>query len=150
MEIDLLANHLEFKEKVIQWLNDEFGGENSRAFYKGIIENSLREKSLPITFVAIENGEVIGTIGVWRSDLLSRQDLYPWISALVVRNDYRNKGLGRALQQYALDYCSALNFNEVYLYTDIENYYEKSGWKIIGEGYEYSGEKVKIFKYKFM
>lgn len=64
MEIDLLANHLEFKEKVIQWLNDEFGGENSRAFYKGIIENSLREKSLPITFVAIENGEVIGTIGV--------------------------------------------------------------------------------------
>lgn len=100
--------------------------------------------------MAIENGEVIGTIGVWRSDLLSRQDLYPWIPALVVRNDYRNKGLGRALQQYALDYCSALNFNEVYLYTDIENYYEKSGWKIIGEGYEYSGEKVKIFKYKFM
>ena len=150
VEIDLLVNHLEFKEKVIEWLNDEFGGENSREFYKGIINNSLRDKYLPITFVVIENNELVGTVGVWRGDLLSRQDLYPWISALVVHKNYRNKGIGKVLQQYALNYCSSLNFKEAYLYTDIENYYEKSGWKIIDEGYEYSGEKVKIFKYELI
>lgn len=131
VEIDLLVNHLEFKEKVIEWLNDGFGGENSREFYKGIINNSLRDKYLPITFVAIENNELVGTVGVWRGDLLSRQDLYPWISALVVHKNYRNKGIGKVLQQYALNYCSSLNFKEAYLYTDIENYYEKSAWRDI-------------------
>ncbi len=72
------------------------------------------------------------------------------VYALVVRKNYRNKGIGKVLQQYALNYCSSLNFKEAYLYTDIENYYEKSGWKIIDEGYEYSGEKVKIFKHELI
>ena len=148
MEIHCLANHLEFKEKIIEWLNDEFGGESSRAFYKEIIEHSLEEMKLPITFVAIENHEVIGTVGIWRGDLLSRQDLFPWISALVVRQDYRNKGVGQALQKFALNYCQSHNFGDVYLYTDIENYYEKMGWEFIDEGYEYSGGKVKIYKHQ--
>lgn len=148
MKIDLLANHLQFKEQVIHWLKEEFGGENSRPFYEGVIENSLKERALPITFIAFNHEELIGTIGIWRGDLLSRQDLFPWISALVVRKDYRNKGVGKELQKYALDYCFSQNFKEAYLYTDIENYYEKSGWELIDEGYEYSGDNVRIYKHK--
>lgn len=149
MKIDLLANNLENKETVINWLNEEFGIENSKEFYRGIIEHSLKEGQLPITFVAIENEEVVGTVGIWRGDLLSRQDLFPWISALVVRKDYRNKSVGQKLQKFALDYCSSQNYKEVYLYTSIENYYEKMGWKFIDEGYEYSGDKIKIYEYKW-
>lgn len=147
MKIDLLKNHPEHLNTIVNWIYKEFGMETSREFYKGIIDHSLTEGQLPITFVAMEDNEVIGTVGIWRSDLLSRQDLFPWFSALYVREDYRCKGIGIQLQEYALKYCKKQGFKEVYLYTDIENYYEKTGWEFICDGYEYSGSKIKIYRF---
>lgn len=31
--------------------------------------------------------------------------MFHWVSALVVREGYRNKGVGKALKQFALNYC---------------------------------------------
>ncbi len=148
MKIELLANHQQYIDIVTKWLNDEFGNEQSFNFYKGIIEHSLAENQLPITFVAIEDNELIGTVGIWRSDLLSRQELFPWLSALFVPEKYRNKGIGKELQEYVLEYCRKLQYKEIYLYTDIEDYYEKIGWQQIDKAYEYTGSEVKIYSYK--
>ena len=84
MTIGMLYDYPEFTDTVIKWHNREFGDEKSFHFYKGIIEHSLEENRIPITFVAVDSGELLGTVGIWRGDLLSRQDLFPWLSALVV------------------------------------------------------------------
>lgn len=147
MKIDLINKHTEHIETVVDLINDEFGTENSREFYKDIINHSLNEDELPITFVLTKDNDLVGTVGIWRGDLLSRQDLYPWLSALVVKEEFRNKGIGIKLQEYILNYCALKNYKEIYLYTDIENYYEKTGWKCIDIGYEYSGNKVNIYRY---
>lgn len=147
MIIDLLKNYPEHINTIIHWLYKEFGLESSKEFFNDIINHSLIEGRLPITFLAMEDNEVVGTVGIWRGDLLSRQDLFPWFSALYVREDYRSKGIGVKLQKYALNYCKLQGYKEIYLYTDIKNYYERSGWEFLCSGFEYSGNKMSIYKF---
>lgn len=146
MEIKRLAEAPEFMDTVIEWLNHEFGTKESKKFYEGIIVHSVTEAKLPTTFVAVEEGKLLGTVGIWKADLLSRQDLFPWMSALVVNPKDRNKGIGQALQTYAVEYCRKKGYKELYLYTDLEGYYEKSGWIPFEKGYEYTGEEMQIYK----
>lgn len=77
---------------------------------------------------------------------MSRQDLYPWLSALYVKENYRNKGIGQKLQDFVLTYCKNTGFSQLFLYTDIDDYYEKTGWKHFEDGVEYSGNYIKIYK----
>lgn len=146
MIIDYLGNHKEHIDTVVEWLWKEFGNENSYDFFESIIKRSLIKDKLPLTFVAIIDNELVGTIGLWRSDLVSRQDLYPWLSALYVKESHRKKGVGQELQRFLINYCKEAGFTELFLYTDIRNYYEKTGWQYIEDGVEYSGDYLKIYK----
>lgn len=134
-------------DTLADWLNEEFGTLHSRNFYQELLAHSLTEDRLPISFVAVENGVPVGTVGIWRGDLLSRQDLSPWLSALVVHPDNRGTGIGRTLQKHVLSYCKAQGWSEIYLYTDLHGYYEKSGWALLETGYEYSGTAVQIYRH---
>lgn len=146
MNIVLLKECPEYKNQVIEWLNHEFGNESSYRFYKELIEHSMEKDKIPVTFIAIENGILLGTVGLWRGDLLSRQDLYPWVSALFVNPDYRNRKIGQKLQDFIENYCRQKGYKEIYLYTNLVNYYEKSGWIYFDRGYEYMGGEVRIYK----
>lgn len=77
---------------------------------------------------------------------MSRQDLYPWLSALFVKEDFRGKKIGQELQHFLIEYCREAGYTELFLYTDICDYYEKTGWIYLGDGVEYSGEYLKIYK----
>lgn len=146
MKIDYLGNHSEYMETVTKWLCEEFGNEDNYKFFESIIKSSLTKDKLPLTFVAIDGDKVVGTVGLWRADLLSRQDLYPWLSALYVTEDYRDRGIGQELQKFIINYCKGKGIDKLYLYTDLENYYEKMGWEYIEDGIEYSGDSIKIYK----
>ncbi|ADL50816.1 GNAT family N-acetyltransferase [Clostridium cellulovorans] len=141
-----LADHKEYLDNVIEWLWKEFGNEDNYGFWESIVKNSLRKNQLPLTFIALMDNQLVGTVGLWRSDLLSRQDLYPWLSALFVKEQYRGKNIGQELQRFLIDYCREKGYEELFLYTDICNYYEKTGWQYLDDGIEYSGESIKIYK----
>lgn len=143
--IEHLADHIEYIDTVTNWLWKEFGNENNYDFFHSIIINSLTKNNLPLTFIALEDNELAGTIGLWRSDLVSRQDLFPWLSALYVKENFRGKRIGQKLQNFLVQYCKEAGFKELFLYTDINNYYEKTGWEYIDDGVEYSGEYLKIY-----
>lgn len=146
--IEHLADHKEYIGTVTNWLWKEFGNENNYDFFQSIIKNSLIKNKLPLTFIALEDNELVGTIGLWRSDLMSRQDLFPWLSALYVKENFRGKRIGQKLQKFLVEYCREAGFTELFLYTDICNYYEKTGWEYLQDGVEYSGEYMKIYMKK--
>lgn len=77
---------------------------------------------------------------------MSRQDLYPWLLALYVNEDYKGMNIGEELQNYLIKYCKKEGFSELFLFTDISNYYERKGWKYLEYGIEYSGDSIKIYK----
>jgi hypothetical protein len=41
------------------------------------VQHSQTAEALPLTFIAVEGEQLLGTIGLWRCDLISRQDLFP-------------------------------------------------------------------------
>ncbi len=75
----------QFAPQVTDWLWQAFGGETlPRQFFASIVQHSQTAEALPLTFIAVEGEQLLGTIGLWRCDLISRQDLFPWLAALFV------------------------------------------------------------------
>lgn len=142
---DLLADFPAHQPQVTEWLWQAFGSAESRPFFAALVQNSLRRDGLPITFIARDGERLAGTVGLWRSDLLSRQDLTPWLAALYVDADYRGQGLGEQLQQHAITAARQVGFHDLYLYASFRGYYERHGWQPIGGGMEYPAEPVTIY-----
>ncbi|TCV92633.1 GNAT family N-acetyltransferase [Biostraticola tofi] len=145
MTISLLADYPQFADAVVECLSQEFGGVVSRPFYAALVQNSLRRQGLPITFIALRNGKLVGTAGLWRADLLARQDLTPWLAALYIDGDNRQQGIGQRLQQAVADFAVQSGFEHLYLYTTLVGYYERSGWSYIGDAIEYPDHSVRLY-----
>ncbi|WP_410013668.1 GNAT family N-acetyltransferase [Sodalis sp. C49] len=141
-----LADHARHKEQVTDWLWRAFGHGAGRGFYAAIVDNGMRRDGLPITFIALDDGRPVGTVGLWRSDLLSRQDLTPWLAALYVDEAYRERGLGRQLQAFVQDFSRRAGFGSLYLYATFTGYYERHGWDYIGDGIEYPDMPVHLYQ----
>lgn len=148
MEIKLLSECREYQTQIVDWLWKEWGNEKNYERYKMIIEHSMDPDNLPQTFVAVEDGKAVATIGLWRCDLMSRQDLFPWLASLYVDPEYRSRGIGKKLQDFIIRYCKEKNYETVYLYTDLVDYYEKTGWQIIGKGLTEDMESVNIYQHR--
>ena len=69
------------------------------------------------------------------NDLISRQDLMPWFACLFVTEQQRNKGIDGSLLGHGLNEAKKKGFKKLYLYTDLDNFYEQKGWKHICSGY---------------
>ncbi|CAI1093908.1 Predicted acetyltransferase [Serratia entomophila] len=145
IDIVPLADCPQHRQQVIDWLWRAFGSENSRAFFASVVESSLRGAGLPITFIALQEGRPLGTVGLWRCDLICRQDLTPWLAALYVEESRRGGGLGLRLQQHVQEYGRRAGFSELYLYAEFSGYYERHGWRYIGDGLDYPDRPVRLY-----
>jgi len=145
-----LADEQEFLPEVSEWIWKEWARKNGAKLEDVIYrsKHSIKKDDIPQMFIAKLENEVVGVVSLWRNDLTSRQDLYPWLAGMIVKQEYRNKGIGKMLQQKCIDEAKRLGYNNLYLITELENYYEKMGWSFIENAPMNSGEYVKIYQYK--
>lgn len=141
-----LSDYPEHLDTVVDWLWQEWGQPSSRPYYESLVRHSLTKGQLPLTFVALQDDELVGTVGLWRSDLLCRQDLYPWMAALYVRKDDRGRGIGQQLQRFVMAVCQEQGFGELYLYTDLHGYYERSGWQYLTQSTTSANQSVRVYR----
>lgn len=134
-------------EQVTDWLWQAFGDGLPREFFASIIAHSQQPDALPITFVAVEGEQLLGTVGLWRCDLITRQDLYPWLAALYVDESARGKGLAGKLQEYVMDYAARAGYSELHLWSACRDFYERYGWHDIGDALEYPNKTVHLYRY---
>lgn len=146
VEIVPLADYPHHQAQVTDWLWKAFDRHNGREFFASIVKSSMRQEGLPLTFIALDEGQLVGTVGLWLCDLQSRQDLSPWLAALYVDEKYRDQGLGKTLQQHVLTYSRHAGFSSLYLYATFSGYYEKMGWHYIGDGLEYPAKPVRLYR----
>lgn len=134
--------------RVTEWLWQAFGGETlPQACFASIVGHSQTPGALPITFIAAEGEMLLGTVGLWRCDLISRQDLYPWMAALYVAPEARGRGLAGKLQQHVIGYARTQGYSELFLYSACRDFYERFGWQYIGEGLDYPAVAVSLYRY---
>lgn len=147
MKIIPLYEAPHFGEQVVDWLWHEFGDSLPRDFFASIISHSQRPGQLPLTYVLVDDDQLLGTVGLWRCDLISRQDLFPWLAALYVKESARGQGLAGQLQRHVIEQAKAMGFQELHLYSACRDFYERFGWRYIGDGLEYPDKTVHLYRY---
>ena len=146
MEIVSLTAAPQHAEQLTDWLWRAFGCDASRDFFASIIQSSLSGAEFPVTFVALEQGRAIGTVGFWRCDLISRQDLFPWLAALYVDEPARGTGLSEALQDHVIGWARERGYPELWLWSTFGGYYERFGWQYRGDALEYPDKPVRLYQ----
>jgi len=146
MEIFELSERMEFFDKAVNYFWSCWGNEKNHNFYEDCMKHSLDSaNSIPKFYIALEGDEIIASYALIVNDLISRQDLVPWFACLFVNEEHRNKGIAEALLNHALSEGKRKNYDNLYLSTDLENFYEAKGWEEIGKGFGFSGGDIKIY-----
>lgn len=136
-------------QDAVQYFWKQWGTESSFHFYRDCMERSVEtESDVPRFYVMLDGERIIGGYALLRSDLNSRQDLFPWFACLYVEPEYRGKKLGEQLQNHAIREVQAKGYDRLYLCTDLTEYYEKNNWTHIGKGYLLDDEETRIYEYK--
>ena len=93
--------------------------------------------------ILIDSNNLIGFISILPKDCKEEKELTPWYATMYVKEQYRNNGYSRMLNDAILKESKKRNYNEIFLKTELNNYYEKFGAKFIKK--LSNGEKL----YKF-
>jgi GNAT superfamily N-acetyltransferase len=141
-----LSAKKELLSEAIQYFWTCWGNENNFHFYRDCIENSLNNPhDVPKFYVALDDNRIIGSYALLINDLISRQDLKPWLACLYTEPDYRGKGIAGMLLNHGLEQTKAMGYPKLYLYTDLEGFYEKKGWEHICNGFITNGNEHRIY-----
>jgi GNAT superfamily N-acetyltransferase len=134
MHIEPLANCPEAIPTLAQWFSDEWPYENrSRDAIETQLRENLNRDRHPITWVARDGEETIGTVSLDLADLPlpDYAQLSPWLASLYVIPPARGRGVGPALVNHLLDFARRRSLATLYLWTPgSTRLYEKCGWKV--------------------
>jgi GNAT superfamily N-acetyltransferase len=110
-------------------------------------ERTTRHR-IPETFVAVKDDEPLGMASIVKHDLTTRKELSPWLAAVYVSPESRNRGIGSRLVRTVMQEAETLGLERLYLLTPNKvRFYSRLGWRVL-EHTEYRGENVAIMLYE--
>ncbi|MCL2884268.1 MAG: GNAT family N-acetyltransferase [Oscillospiraceae bacterium] len=140
-----IREHPAYLDRAVDYFASKWGID--RKVYEDCIGNSITTESpLPRWYLLLKEDGIIGSYGLIVNDFMSRQDLWPWFAALYVEESERGWALGSRLLAHGQKEAKKLGFPKLYLCTDHVGYYEKYGWRYIGDGFGISGNAHRIYE----
>lgn len=104
MEILKLREHSELASEAAEWFHSKWDIPVEE--YAGSIQECLTGKSIvPQWYVAVENQQIIGGIGVIENDFHNRKDLTPNVCAVYVEENYRCQGIAESCWNMFVRIC---------------------------------------------
>ena len=98
--------------------------------YRESMEESLNGTNpVPQWYLMVENGRIIGGMGVIENDFHNRPDLHPNVCAVYVEPDCRCQGIAGVLLNHVCRDMATRGILTLYLLTDHIGFYERYGWK---------------------
>lgn len=108
------------------------------------ISAAAQPEGIPSIFIAVSEGQLVGSAALIQNDMDSRPDLSPWLAAVYVKEAFRGQGIATELIARCETEAARSNANAWYLYTEFASkLYEKLGWYHL-ERCEYKGATVDV------
>lgn len=130
LRIDHLHRHPQLTETVARLIYDEFWADGRGMSVADLVAH-LRTTDdpmrVPLSLVALVDGEFAGTVNLIDNDDRKRVHLHPWLAAMVVVPPRRGEGIGTRLVQALLAEAARLGFPAVYFGTDGPGFYSRLG-----------------------
>lgn len=130
MKILKLRAHSELAEKAATWFHSKWDI-TVEEYGESIQECLTGEGAVPQWYAAVEDGEIIGGIGVIENDFHNRKDLTPNVCAVYVEENYRCRGIAGKLLDFVCEDMRSFGLKTLYLITDHTGFYERYGWKFL-------------------
>lgn len=147
MQIDYLADHLHFAPMLARWHYDEWREllpQWSYAEALADLQSHTRRGCIPTTFVAVEGGQLVGSVSLLTTDIENWQHLSPWLASLFVIPAQRGKGVGSKLVARVIAEAKRLQAAKLYLFTaEQEDFYRKLNWSV-HERVDFHGHAVTV------
>ena len=131
MEIFDLKDKQEFMYEVmelelLEWSNEVVDKED-RISKKIDKYNRFVNENNFCKLILVDDDKLIGFISLFPFDGDEAKELTPWYATMYVKKEYRGKGYSKLLNDAILEVARNRGFKEVYLKTELINYYEKFG-----------------------
>lgn len=134
-----LSDHPEEKQRMAQWFHERWGAP-LEAYLESMEECLAGEEAYPQWYTAVEDGRIIGGLGVIHNDFHDRKDLSPNVCAVYTEPDCRGRGIAGALLNHVCEDMQRRGISTLYLLTDHTGFYERYGWQFLcmaqGDGEE--------------
>ncbi len=115
--------------------------------YEDSINHSIDSPNpLPQWYLLEKDNEIIGCAGLITNDFISRMDLYPWVCAVYIDENHRGHFYSTLLLEKAKEDTIKAGFSRLYLSTEHIGFYEKLGFKYIGQGYHPWEDESRIYE----
>ncbi len=129
-EMIRLVDRPDLKERAAQWFHEKWG--IPLEAYRESMEECLTQKSaVPQWYLAMEDGQILGGLGVIENDFHDRKDLAPNVCAVYTEEAKRGQGIAGALLDRVCKDMSDRDIDTLYLVTDHTSFYERYGWKFL-------------------
>lgn len=146
MEIISVRENPVWKDRAITYFQKSWNSVLP-VIYEDCINHCIHTRNpLPQWYLLVKDDEIAGCAGLITNDFISRMDLYPWLCALYIEEKFRGNNYSALLIEKTKDDARKGGFANLYLSTDHTGFYEKQGFRYIGQGYHPWGEESRIYE----
>ena len=127
-EIVKITDRPQLRQQAAEWFSEKWHIP-SEAYLKSMDEAVSGADAVPQWYLALENGRIIGGMGVIENDFHPRKDLAPNVCAVYTEEDCRGHGVAGKLLNFVCADMKANGVGTLYLLTDHTSFYERYGWE---------------------
>ena len=130
--VHLLADLPDLIEPIGRMRCAEWGHDDDVDAWISTTRSEAGREDLPVTWVAVDDtGTAVGAVALGSSDVPDRPELMPCIWGMVVRADFRRRGVGRLLLHRLERFAADHGYPAVWVLTGppAVGYYERCGWQ---------------------
>ena len=132
MLVAYLADYPQYLPIVAGWIFDEWGWEMPGSTLDKIhseFSQHLNRDRIPLTMLALIDGQPAGTASIFVHDMETRMELSPWLAAVYVMPEFRGQGIGSQLVLAIEETGRRMKLEQLYLFTpDRASFYARLGW----------------------
>lgn len=119
----------ELKEVAAAWFHDKW--KVPQEAYLECIKAYLSNETEYGWYLCLDDGHIIGGLGIIENDFHERKDLRPNVCALYIEEKYRRQEIAGQLLDIAVNDMKSKGITPIYLITDHTSFYERYGWEFL-------------------